>query len=52
MKAGTTAIQNTVVKLSANTAMKTIASSGPRTAPTVSSDCRRPKARAAQIGRA
>jgi len=44
MKAGTTAIQNTVVKLSANTAIKTIAASGPSTAPTVSSDCLRPKA--------
>ena len=43
-KAGMTAIQNTVVKLLANIAMKMIAASGPSTAPTVSSDCRRPKA--------
>ena len=50
MKAGITAIQNTCVKLSASAAMNTMASSGPSTAPTVSSDWRRPKARAAQIG--
>ena len=43
-KAGITAIQNTVVKLFANAAMQTIASSGPSTAPMVSSDWRRPKA--------
>ena len=42
MKAGTTAIQKTAVKLFASTAMKTIAANGPTTAPTVSSDCRRP----------
>ena len=43
-KAGITAIQNTAVKLLAKAAMNTIASSGPSTAPMVSSDCRRPKA--------
>ncbi len=38
MKAGITAIQNTAVKLFASAAMNTIASSGPSTAPMVSSD--------------
>ena len=42
MKAGITAIQNTALKLLAKAAMKTTASSGPSTAPTVSSDCRSP----------
>ena len=44
MKAGMTAIQNTYVKLSASAAMNRMASSGPSTAPMVSSDWRRPKA--------
>ena len=44
MKAGITAIQNTWRKLSASSAMNTMAASGPTTAPMVSSDCRRPKA--------
>ena len=43
-KAGITAIQNTAVKLLAKAAMNTMASSGPSTAPMVSSDWRRPKA--------
>jgi hypothetical protein len=42
MKAGITAIQNTAVKLLASAAMNMIASSGPSTAPMVSSDWRRP----------
>ena len=42
-KAGITAIQNTAVKLFASSSMNAIAASGPSTAPTVSSDWRRPK---------
>ena len=41
--AGSTAIQNTSVNWLAVSSMNNIASSGPRKAPTVSSDCRNPK---------
>jgi len=43
-KAGTTAIQNTRVKLFSVSAISPIAASGPMKAPAVSSDCRRPNA--------
>jgi hypothetical protein len=48
---GTTATQNTARKSLAHSSISAVASSGPRKAPTVSSDCRSPKAAPRMAGR-